>query len=313
MLNTRPGNRRWRAWAPVALFAATFLAGHAEAQCAGDCNHDNRVAINELIIGVNIASGSQPVSVCASFDRNGSNAVEINELVGAVNNALSGCPPPGDTATPTATATEPSPIDTPTTQPSASATPTATGPGDTPTPTATATTGTPPPPNCGDGTVNLDEGETCDDNNTDEGVGDVCPADCHVEPCNLSGQRFTVEVVFNTTDPELLLGGLTVFIPYPDGTATVPGTAGDAAVIGSVSSDVFAVTPNDQEYSLVLLMIDPLSIGYGSGTTAASATFEICTGAALPPLSAFQCIVTDAIDLNFTTVTEQVSCSLSLG
>ncbi|MEO8602384.1 MAG: hypothetical protein ABI629_07405 [bacterium] len=60
--------------------------------CTGDCNGDKSVAINELITGVNIALGSQPVSACPSFDSNGDGSVAINELISAVNNALNGCP-----------------------------------------------------------------------------------------------------------------------------------------------------------------------------------------------------------------------------
>ena len=60
--------------------------------CVGDCNGDGMVAINELIIGVNIALGSAPLSTCPAFDANGDGMVEINELITAVNNALSGCP-----------------------------------------------------------------------------------------------------------------------------------------------------------------------------------------------------------------------------
>ena len=59
--------------------------------CAGDCNGDNRVAINELIIGVNIALESQPIDSCPSFDTNDNGRVAINELIVGVNNALGGC------------------------------------------------------------------------------------------------------------------------------------------------------------------------------------------------------------------------------
>ena len=60
--------------------------------CAGDCDNNFQVAINELVRGVNIALETAPVSQCPSFDKNGNDKVEINELVGAVNNALNGCP-----------------------------------------------------------------------------------------------------------------------------------------------------------------------------------------------------------------------------
>jgi hypothetical protein len=59
--------------------------------CVGDCEGDRMVAISELVRGVGIALGAQPLPACPSFDSNGSGAVEVNELVGAVNNALRGC------------------------------------------------------------------------------------------------------------------------------------------------------------------------------------------------------------------------------
>jgi hypothetical protein len=60
--------------------------------CVGDCNADHSVAINELIIGVNEALGTAPLSSCTAFDANGDGMVSINELITAVNNALNGCP-----------------------------------------------------------------------------------------------------------------------------------------------------------------------------------------------------------------------------
>jgi hypothetical protein len=59
--------------------------------CAGDCNDDGAVAINELITGVNIALGSAAVGTCPSFDSSGDGTVAINELIAAVSRALNGC------------------------------------------------------------------------------------------------------------------------------------------------------------------------------------------------------------------------------
>ena len=59
--------------------------------CAGDCNANGTVSINELVIGVAIALGNQPVSACPAFDANNDQHVTISELVTAVNNALNGC------------------------------------------------------------------------------------------------------------------------------------------------------------------------------------------------------------------------------
>jgi hypothetical protein len=56
----------------------------------GDCNGDGRVTIEELILGVNIALGIQPVTACPAFDTDDSGSVTIDELIAAVNVALNG-------------------------------------------------------------------------------------------------------------------------------------------------------------------------------------------------------------------------------
>src|SRR5262249_11199253 len=50
------------------------------------------VSINELVTGVGIAQGLQPIDACAAFDADGGGNVSINELVAAVSSALNGCP-----------------------------------------------------------------------------------------------------------------------------------------------------------------------------------------------------------------------------
>jgi hypothetical protein len=62
------------------------------AACIGDCNGDHSVAINELLLGVNIVAGDAALSACAALDANQDGTVIISELVQAVNNALGGCP-----------------------------------------------------------------------------------------------------------------------------------------------------------------------------------------------------------------------------
>jgi hypothetical protein len=58
--------------------------------CTGDCDDNGMVAINELILGVNIALGSLPVSACPAFE-NAQGMVDIAQLIKGVNNALGGC------------------------------------------------------------------------------------------------------------------------------------------------------------------------------------------------------------------------------
>jgi uncharacterized repeat protein (TIGR01451 family) len=81
--------------AVLAAAIALCASGEAVAQtCVGDCNGDGRVTINELILGVNIALGQQPVSACPAFDRNLDQRVGVDELVAGVNSALRGCTSP---------------------------------------------------------------------------------------------------------------------------------------------------------------------------------------------------------------------------
>lgn len=74
---------------PAGTATATATGGIA---CAGDCDGDGDVAINELITLVNIALGLQPVSTCLAGDINRNDEIAINEIITAVNNALNGCP-----------------------------------------------------------------------------------------------------------------------------------------------------------------------------------------------------------------------------
>jgi hypothetical protein len=157
-------------------------------QCAGDCNGDASVTIDELIVASTIAIGDRAVDDCMGADRNGDGQVTIDELIAAVGSALDGCPStptasptvtpsasatPSDTVTPTATVTPTStftPTDTPTPRPTdtATSTPTETPtlrPTDTPTPSPTDTptaspsdtpatpTGTPTPSTTGTPTL----------------------------------------------------------------------------------------------------------------------------------------------------------------
>jgi hypothetical protein len=59
--------------------------------CAGDCNGDGRVSINELVTGVGIALGTSPLASCTALDRDDNGRVTIAELVATVNSALN-CP-----------------------------------------------------------------------------------------------------------------------------------------------------------------------------------------------------------------------------
>ena len=102
--------------AAVALTGVLCAAAVARAVCIGDCPPpDGQVAVNELVLGVNIALGSAALSACPAYDANATGGVGVEELIAAVNDALQGCPgaptptsgpgTPGTTPTPLMTAT----------------------------------------------------------------------------------------------------------------------------------------------------------------------------------------------------------------
>jgi hypothetical protein len=68
------------------------IAGAQAAGCVGDCSADTEVTVNELIVMVNIALGTSPISACPVGDANGDGEITVNEIITAVNNALNGCP-----------------------------------------------------------------------------------------------------------------------------------------------------------------------------------------------------------------------------
>lgn len=59
--------------------------------CAGDCNGDFQVTVDELLTAVNIALGRQGVANCTAADLNGDGVVTVDEIIAAVNSALNGC------------------------------------------------------------------------------------------------------------------------------------------------------------------------------------------------------------------------------
>jgi hypothetical protein len=59
--------------------------------CVADCDGDGVVAVNEVIRGVNIALGNQPVGECPDADADGDGRVTISELITAVNDVINGC------------------------------------------------------------------------------------------------------------------------------------------------------------------------------------------------------------------------------
>lgn len=59
--------------------------------CAGDCNADRAVTVDELVKAVNIALGSAGIDVCPAADRNADELITVDEIVASVQRALNGC------------------------------------------------------------------------------------------------------------------------------------------------------------------------------------------------------------------------------
>lgn len=119
----------------LGLVIQLALALPASGVCTGDCDGDGRVAVNELIAGVNVALGQLPMESCEAIDRDGDGRAGIDDLVHAVEDAVGECDQAA-TATPTSV-----PVSTPTE--TATQTPTRDLP--TPTPTITLVTSSPTP------------------------------------------------------------------------------------------------------------------------------------------------------------------------
>jgi hypothetical protein len=59
--------------------------------CAGDCDADGHVAIDELITGVRMALGDAGLTACPVMDANGRGGIQVDDLVAAVTASLHGC------------------------------------------------------------------------------------------------------------------------------------------------------------------------------------------------------------------------------
>jgi len=61
--------------------------------CAGDCNGDSTVTLDELVQAINVALGRFSNGICPRLDDDKDGLVAIHEVVKAVGAALNGCHP----------------------------------------------------------------------------------------------------------------------------------------------------------------------------------------------------------------------------
>lgn len=80
---------------PVPTPTPTATPIFAPPRCAGDCNGNGSVEVNEVLSMVNIALGAGALSNCRAGDADGNAAIDVGELVQAVQHTLNGCPVAG--------------------------------------------------------------------------------------------------------------------------------------------------------------------------------------------------------------------------
>lgn len=89
----RRGSLRCRLIGSLALLVLAIASAQAgpPPACTGDCDGDESVSVDELIVAVRIALGDLPPTRCGTLDRDRDGVVSVDALVAAVANSLSGC------------------------------------------------------------------------------------------------------------------------------------------------------------------------------------------------------------------------------
>lgn len=68
------------------------LFADPELLCVGDCSGDRAVTVDEVLKGVHISLGQEPIDACHPFDVDRDDAVTVDEILRGVGAALTGCP-----------------------------------------------------------------------------------------------------------------------------------------------------------------------------------------------------------------------------
>jgi hypothetical protein len=59
--------------------------------CAGDCNRDGNVTVDEVVTAINVALGLDSLTACTAADEDTNDGVTVDELVSAVDSSIHGC------------------------------------------------------------------------------------------------------------------------------------------------------------------------------------------------------------------------------
>lgn len=89
------------------MLGFTAIGVRVARACAGDCDLNGLVTVDEVVKAVNVALGLEPLSQCVAADTNKDGSVTIDEIVTAVIAVLEVCEQPAATASPVPTPTPP--------------------------------------------------------------------------------------------------------------------------------------------------------------------------------------------------------------
>jgi cysteine-rich repeat protein len=156
---------------------------------------------------------------------------------------------------------------------------------------------------CGNGLIV--GSETCDDGNTSD--QDSCPADCVVDACEPNlGSDYTVTVNFAGSEN---VAGITVFLDYPEGKVSIPGSGAGVlpGIIDGLPGFAFGQS-NDLDHALIQAVVDASAFPSGQ---LFQIHFETCASAPAPSPSDFTCTVQTAGDENLAPI-PGVTCSVVL-
>lgn len=79
-------------WTEFGSTADSYIfVGKPTLPCAGDCNADGKVTVDELVRLVGMSKGQLAITACRAGDLDGNQQIRINELIAAVNSHLNGC------------------------------------------------------------------------------------------------------------------------------------------------------------------------------------------------------------------------------
>jgi len=70
---------------------AALIAAATAPSCAGDCNGDGIVTVNELLVGVDLLLTGGSPGACLALDANKDGVITVGELITATNRVLNGC------------------------------------------------------------------------------------------------------------------------------------------------------------------------------------------------------------------------------